>query len=119
MIDSSTEKHSLTAVWNEKGAVLRTILTKESKPYYLPRNEPPALTERASALVSQVEAALPSFLQLTNQLAAVLSNSTRLTSNLNVVAESARPMITNLSVITSNLRAIPTVPSASGSSPPT
>ncbi len=102
-IDSSSEKHRLTAVWNETGRYYERF-TKDSKPYYLSGNEPPALTERASALVAQIEKALPSFLNLTNELTVVLSNSARLTSNLNVVAEDARPVMTNLSMITAQLR---------------
>ena len=102
-IDPSSEKHRLTAVWNETGRYYERF-TKESKPYYLSGNEPPALTERASALVSQIEGALPNILNLTNELTVVLSNSARLTSNLNVVAEDARPVMTNLSMITAQLR---------------
>ncbi|HZQ46097.1 MAG TPA: MlaD family protein [Verrucomicrobiae bacterium] len=102
-IDSATKEKSLTAVWNDSGHFYERF-TKKTKPYHLPPDETPALTDRLQAMVGQIQAALPNFLQLTNQLSGVLSNSTRLTENLNVVAENARPMFTNLNVITTRLR---------------
>src|SRR5579859_5517718 len=59
--------------------------------------EQPALSDRAQALVSVVEQALPNILSLTNQLYAVLNNSAQLTSNANQA-------VTNLVEITANLR---------------
>jgi hypothetical protein len=72
--------------------------------YELPQDEEPALTDRAQALLTQVEKALPNILDITNRINAVLSNSANLTSNLNVVAMDARPAISNLAVITANLK---------------
>ncbi|HWY74938.1 MAG TPA: MlaD family protein [Verrucomicrobiae bacterium] len=99
--DSRKEGRRITGVWNDRTAAYDVFT---GKIYWMPTDESPALSERAERLVSQVEAALPNFLGLTNDISRVLSNSTTLTSNLNVVAENARPLVTNLSFITANLR---------------
>jgi len=101
-IDSSAQKRSITAVWNDEKHHYETF--SKTNAYGLPPSETPAVTERLQGLVSQVETALPHILDLTNQISAVLSNSARLTSNLDVIAENARPVVTNLSVITANIR---------------
>jgi ABC-type transporter Mla subunit MlaD len=79
-----------------------TNLTDKSV-YWLKPDESPTVTDRAQALVSEVEAALPNFLALTNQINAVLSNSAALTSNLNEVVASTRPAASNLAIISEHL----------------
>jgi hypothetical protein len=74
----------------------RVPLTEAPKGVFLPPDEEPALTERAEKLVSQVEAALPNILTLTNQLNTVLTNTAALTANANLLVGEARPAITNL-----------------------
>ncbi len=101
-INTNITKRYITAVWNEEKRAYDKFA--KTNIYGLPRYEEPALTDRLSAMVAQIQAALPGVLQLTNQLAVVLSNSTQLTSNLNIVAVSARPTVTNLAVITERLR---------------
>jgi ABC-type transporter Mla subunit MlaD len=71
--------------------------------YFLEPLEAPAVTERLDKLVSQVEAALPGILNLTNQIAIVLSNSAALTANLSDVAAYARPAASNLALATAQL----------------
>jgi ABC-type transporter Mla subunit MlaD len=71
--------------------------------YFLDPLEAPAVTERLDRLVSQVEAALPDILNLTNQLSAVLSNTALLTANFNEVAVSARPAVSNLALVAAQL----------------
>ena len=46
-------------------------------------------------MVSQVQAALPGILALTNKIAAVLDNAANATSNLNITLVEAQPMLTN------------------------
>jgi len=72
--------------------------------YFLTPLESPAVTERLQVLVSQVEAALPNVLELTNKINAVLGNTANLTSNLNVVAGNLRPAATNLAQLSAELR---------------
>jgi ABC-type transporter Mla subunit MlaD len=71
-------------------------LSEAPKGVFLPPDEEPALTERAEKLVSQVEAALPNILALTNQLTTVLTNAAALTANANDLVSEARPAVTNL-----------------------
>jgi len=103
VIDRGETNHTLTAMWNDKERHYEPI-TGKTKPYGLPPDEPPQLTDRMQAMVAQIQAALPGILQLTNQIGAVLTNVTHLTSNLNEVVANARPVVTNLNDITANLR---------------
>jgi ABC-type transporter Mla subunit MlaD len=102
VIDTSVDQKSLTAIWNSKEHHYEP-LTKQTKPYWLPSDEPPPVTDRLQALGAQIEAALPNFLALTNEISAVLSNSAQLTSNLNVVAENLRPTVSNLALMSEHL----------------
>ena len=79
-----------------------TNITEKSV-YWLKPDETPTITDRAQALVSEVEAALPNFLAITNQITAILSNSAALTSNLNAVVASTRPAASNLALISEHL----------------
>ncbi len=91
-------------VYNHRFEVYSKYKNGKLMRYELPPDEEPALTDRAQALLTQVEKALPNILDITNRINAVLSNSASLTSNLNLVAANARPVVSNLSVITANLR---------------
>jgi ABC-type transporter Mla subunit MlaD len=107
LIDTSDKSRSITAMWNmyeHHYEPYRKLRNGKPMRYELPPSEEPALTDRAQALLTQVEQALPRILDITNRINAVLSNSANLTSNLNVVAMDARPTVSNLSVITANLR---------------
>ena len=101
-VDTSVQKRYITAVWSEKDHGF--VAFNQTNIYGLPQDETPALTERAKQLVSEIEAALPDILALTNQISTVLSNTANLTSNLNAVAENTRPAASNLAVITAQLR---------------
>lgn len=100
--DVSTKGHKITGMWDRDLRRYTTFIATNN--YTLTPDEPPALMDRLQGLVTQVEEALPNFLNLTNQLAATLSNSEHLTSNLNVVAENARPIVDNLAVVTGHLK---------------
>jgi len=106
VLDSRPEhqRKFITGVWQDK-AGRYDYYTKTNKPYWLPSDESPAVTERLERLVGQIEKALPNFLSLTNQLAAVLAHSATLTSNLNAVALNAQPASVNLSALSAQLRA--------------
>lgn len=96
-----------TAVLNQtignQPAVFYTNLAL-AKPYWIEPLESPALTERLETLVSGVESALPSILNLTNQLVAVLDNAAQASEKLDAVLTSAQPLMTNLTFITENIR---------------
>jgi len=72
--------------------------------FFLEPLESLAVTERLERLVSQIEAALPDVLDLTNKIGAVLGNTANLTSNLNVVAENVQPAVANFSALAAQLR---------------
>ncbi len=55
----------------------------ETNAYELPTAESPTIADQLQAMVSQVQAALPGILALTNKIAAVLDNAANATSNLN------------------------------------
>jgi hypothetical protein len=103
VLDAREERKSMTGIWQDKEGRY-DFYTKTTKPYWLPSDESPAVTERLEKLVAQVEKALPNFLALTNQLAAALNNTVGLTSNLTAVAESAKPAAANLAVISEQLK---------------
>ncbi len=107
VIDTSDAKRSLSGMWNVYENHYQPYEKfKDGKlmHYEMPPDSEPALADRASALLTQVEKALPSFLAITNRINAVLSNSANLTSNLNEVAANVRPAVSNLNVITANLK---------------
>jgi ABC-type transporter Mla subunit MlaD len=96
--------------WLVKDELLRvaqsdsnTFYTNLDEVYWISPDESPALQERLEKVVSQVEAALPNILSLTNQLAGTLSGATALTSNLNAVAVNAQPVVSNLALLTGQL----------------
>ncbi len=74
------------------------------KGVFLEPLEEPALTERAEKLVSQVEAALPNILALTNRISETLASATTTLTNLNQTVSQTQPILTNLTAITENLR---------------
>ncbi len=97
---NALEKH-ITGIWQEREARYTNVFN--SKGYYLPADESPAVTEQLQRMVTEIEQALPNVLALTNNLALVLSNSATLTSNLNAVALSAQPTFSNLANATAHL----------------
>ena len=102
ILDSSIERRTMTGIWHDKLGLYQPYTNGVSK-YWLLSDESPAVTERLEKLVSEVETALPNFLQFTNQITTVLSNSSDLTSNLNSFALAARPVADHLAAATANL----------------
>lgn len=77
--------------------------TSDSKPYWLEVDEATAINDRAEALLSQVEQALPGIFSLTNQLASTLSNLNQLSVSVDTATTSALPAVENLALITTQL----------------
>jgi ABC-type transporter Mla subunit MlaD len=94
---------TVVGVWDDKLGKY-VPFTKETKGYFLLPVESPALTERLERVINTVEAALPSFLTLTNTLTRVLTNAENLTGHADELIVSARPVVTNLAQITENIR---------------
>jgi ABC-type transporter Mla subunit MlaD len=101
--DRNAKRDLLTALWDDRDSVY-VPYRKTNAPYWLMADESPALTERLEGLVTQLEAALPGVLDLTNQLALVLSNSASLTAHADLLVMDAHPAVTNLALIAAMLR---------------
>ena len=107
VLDTKKKSRSIGSMWdtyNHRYEVYQK--NKNGKPmrYELPQDEQPALTDRAQALVTKIEDALPKILDITNRINAVLNNTANLTSNLSVVVADVRPAVSNLNVITATLK---------------
>ena len=72
--------------------------------FWLFANEPPALADQVSRLISQVEKALPNILGFTNQIAGTMSNSASLMVALHETIQGVQPIVTNLAAISTQLR---------------
>jgi hypothetical protein len=94
--DKELKSRPVTAMWDLQ-ANSYVAYRPDSKPYWLPPDETPALTDRLEAMVRETE------LALTNQLLSALTQLTAAGSNANAVLAATRPMITNLTVIASHL----------------
>jgi len=95
------ERKVLVGVWDEGNY---KPITESTKPFWLLSDDSPALNERVDQILSKVEAALPSFLILTNQLASVLTNGSILATNLNLLIATGQPAVSNLAIISAQLR---------------
>ena len=66
--------------------------------------EAATISDQLQAMVTQVQAALPGMLALTNKIATVLDNAANATSNLNSIIVATQPMVTNFALISAQLR---------------
>ena len=94
--DKELKARPVTAMWDLQ-ANNYVPYRPDSKAYWLPPDEAPALTERLEAIVRETEAAL------TNQLLAVLTQLTEAASNASRILAATRPMVTNLTTIAGHL----------------
>ncbi len=78
--------------------------TNSPKAFWLLADEPPALTEQLSRVITLVEQALPNILNLTNQVSGALTNSSGLLTSLQQTITNVNPLITNLVAISAQLR---------------
>jgi len=102
--DRQVSTKHITAVWNQATDHYDPY-TPRTKPYWLPPEESPALTERLDNLVRQAEEALPGILAYTNQLAAVLGQAAQVSTNVDGLLLQARSLVTNLTEISGALAA--------------
>lgn len=99
----SGEKHRhIESVWNSQ--LQRYEEYNPTNAYELRVLETPPVSDQLQAMVSQVQAALPGILALTNRIDAVLDNAANITSNLNTTIVSAQPVVENFGVISAQLR---------------
>ena len=101
--DNKILRDRVVASWHRRTHRYENI-TPGSEDVWLRAVETPPISDQLQAMVSQVQAALPGILALTNQVAAVLDNAATATANLNSTIVAAQPLITNFTVISSDLR---------------
>jgi hypothetical protein len=77
---------------------------KDSDDAYLRAEEATPISDQIQAMITQVQAALPGILALTNKVAVILDNTANVTSNLNTTLVAAQPMVTNFAAISGELR---------------
>ena len=102
VFNRNLDKKAATAIWDEQLGRYKPV-TKDEKGYHLLEAESPAVTERLETVVNMVEAALPSFLALTNRLVRVLTNADSIIVHADELLVNVKPVITNLAQITANL----------------
>jgi ABC-type transporter Mla subunit MlaD len=91
-------------IYNNKKSNDYVRLIDQPKGYWIQHvDEAPSLTEHVDRIISQVEAALPSFFKLTNQTSGVLSNTAALTARASALIDQAQPLLTNFTIISANL----------------
>jgi ABC-type transporter Mla subunit MlaD len=101
------DRHRITAMWNDQLQRYEEYNNRdpsETNAYELFVDETPPISDQLQAMVSQMQAALPGILALTNKIAAVLGNAADATSNLNRTIVSAQPLLSNIADISGQLR---------------
>lgn len=76
---------------------------KPGKSFWIDSIESRPIGERLEQIGDTVEAALPSFLALTNQLKSILASAVSATEKLDAMLSDVRPAVTNLAASTTNL----------------
>ncbi len=99
---SKEKRRRIEAVWNNQWQHYDDY--DPTNAYELRVVETPPVSDQLQAMVSQVQAALPGILALTNRIDAVLDNAANITSNLNTTVVSAQPVVKNFGVISAQLR---------------
>ena len=101
--DNQVNRDRIVASWDTRYHHYK-IFTPGHDSAWMPTVEPPAIADQLSAIVGQVQSALPGILALTNKISTVLDNAANATSNLNLTLLAAQPVLTNVAVITGELR---------------
>ena len=99
---SGEKRRRIESVWNNQWQHYVDYIPNSA--YELRVQETPPVSDQLQAMVSQVQAALPGILALTNRIDIVLDNAANITSNLNTTIISAQPVVKNFAVISAQLR---------------
>jgi len=103
IFNNKVNRDYIVASWHRRNHRYENF-TPTSEDAYLHAVETPPVADQLQAMVSQVQAALPNILALTNKLAAVLDNAANATANLNTTLLAAQPLVTNFTAISEELR---------------
>jgi len=101
--DNKVNHNRIVASWDNRP---RRYVNFEAKTdtAWLRAEETAPIGDQLQAMVSQLQAALPNILAMTNKLFAVLDNAATATSNLNTTIIAAQPVVTNFALISDQLR---------------
>ncbi|MGA2867602.1 MAG: MlaD family protein [Verrucomicrobiota bacterium] len=99
---SGEKRRHIASVWNSQLQRYRDY--DPTNAYELRVVETPPVSDQLQAMISQVQAALPGILALTNRIDTVLDNAANITSNLNTTIVSAQPVVKNFAGISAQLR---------------
>lgn len=102
VVDRAAETKQVTAVWSVISNCYLPYSPK-TKPYWLPPDEAPALTERLDTMLQEIDRNLPSFFAMTNQLTEILTNAALLTAHADQLLVQSQPLLTNLTAISAIL----------------
>lgn len=94
--DRTRPLNEVSLVWN-LSSNRYVPFTLETKPYWLPPDEMPAISDRVDALFSQVET------NLNEHLTRILTNSVHLTAHADELLTQSRPLLSNLTTIAAQL----------------
>jgi ABC-type transporter Mla subunit MlaD len=97
------DRHRIVASWNGRYHHYK-IFKPGDDTAWIHAVEAPPISDQLQAMVSQVQAALPGILLLTNKISTVLDNAVNVTSNLNTTIVAAQPLVTNFAAISGELR---------------
>ena len=97
LADRKNQKQKITAVWDPRTDSYQPF-TPQTKPYFLPPEESPALTEKLEGLITEVERAL------TNHMDQILTNAVSLSEHADKMLLVATPLVSNLVDISGNLK---------------
>ena len=101
------KRHKIMSIWNNRAQHYVDYdygNHDETNAYELPDVETQPIGDQLQAMVSQMQAALPGILALTNKIAAILGNAADATSNLNKTIVAAQPLLNNIAAISGELR---------------
>jgi hypothetical protein len=101
--DRAADRHYIVASWHRRTHRYENFRPDDDTAW-LHAVEAPPVSDQLQAMVSQVQAALPGILSLTNKISTVLDNAAEATSNLNTTLVGVRPLVTNFSAISAQLR---------------
>ena len=101
--DNAVNRNRIVASWHRRNHRYENF-TPGSEDAGLRAMEAPTVSDQLQAMVTQVQAALPGILALTNKIGTVLDNAANATSNLNATIVAAQPLVTNFANISGQLR---------------
>ena len=103
VFNNKVNRNHVVASWDGRVQRYKIFQTGDDTAW-LRTVEAATVSDQLQAMVTQVQAALPGILSLTNKISAVLDNAANATSNLNSTIVAAQPLMENFASISGQLR---------------